>query len=98
MDKGRTDSNETGAESVENIAKDDHITALEVNKSNGSVSEDVERATHTRNRRGHTRNTLALINRRLRLIFRPWKWRRKARGKRTRSVDEKGMNLFFFFA
>lgn len=88
MDKGITDSNEIGTKPVDCTTKQDDITTLEVKKSNGSVSEDEHKNTH---RRGNTRSTLALINRRLRLFFRPWKWRRKTRNKRTQSLDEKGM-------
>ena len=97
MDKGITDSNDAGAVNVENAAKHDHITALDVKKTNGSVSEDDQKNTRTHNRRGHTRSTLALINRRLRLFFRPWKWRRKARSKRAQSTDEKGRIFAVFF-
>lgn len=90
MDKEINDSKETRVEEGENTAKHDHITSLEVKKSNGSVSEDSQKNTQTRNRRSQTRNALTLINRRLRLFFRPWKWRRKARSRRGKSVDEKG--------
>lgn len=86
MDKEITTSNDAGADLVGNASKQDEITTLEAKQSNGSVSDDANK-----DRRGHTRSTLALINRRLRLLFRPWKWRRKARSKRARSLDDKGM-------
>ena len=96
MDKEINDSKETRVEEGENTAKHDHITSLEVKKSNGSVSEDSQKNTQTRNRRSQTRNALTLINRRLRLFFRPWKWRRKARSRRGKSVDEKGIDLYVY--
>ena len=97
MDKEITGSSEAGDGNIENATKHDHIASLEVRKSNGSVSEDVKKTTQNQNRRGNTRNTLALINRRIRLFFRPWKWGRKARSKRTKSVDEKGINFYFIY-
>ena len=97
MDKEITDSKEAEAGNTENATKHDHIASLDVRKSNGSVSEDIQKSTQNGTRRGHTRNTLALINRRLRLFFRPWKWRRKARSKRPKSGYEKGINLYFIY-
>eukprot|EP00794_Sanderia_malayensis_P004983 gene4983-5641_t len=72
--------------------EDRHISCSEEPmKTNGTSSVDHEKK--ERNRRAsrgdseHRPSALAVFNRRLRLLFRPWKWRRKARN-RQRSISE----------
>ena len=66
-------------------ANDVHLTSTdEGSKANGAIS-DVEKQAVPR------RSAFALINRRIRLFFRPWKWRRKNRSKRTKDAALKGL-------
>ena len=66
-------------------ANDVHLTSTdEGSKPNGAIS-DVEKQAVPR------RSAFALINRRIRLFFRPWKWRRKNRSKRTKDAALKGL-------
>ncbi len=84
---------------VENESADDqHIsTSEEPVKSNGSTNshaitaDDDTAAPKGRNPR--TSSALAVFNRRIRLFFRPWKWRRRARAKRSIAEQPHGGEL-----
>ncbi|XP_065062002.1 phosphatase and actin regulator 1-like isoform X1 [Rhopilema esculentum] len=85
MDTEITDEKPVAGQKQEVTENEVHITTEESKKSNGSVSNDKQ----THHNRGAGRSTLSIINRRLRLIFRPWKWRRKAKSKRSHKKDQK---------
>lgn len=68
-------------------ANDIHITTTtdEGTKANNGAVADIEKQAVPR------RSAFALINRRIRLFFRPWKWRRKNRSKNAKDAALKGL-------
>ncbi len=77
------------------------LSSDEPNKSNGTSSRHIG----TRQRRDSERrpSALAVFNRRIRLLFRPWKWRRKARSKQRstsdspKGIDDYMLKQYFLF-